>query len=1181
MSQQELLQYQKLSDIEQALLRPQQYVGSMSPQPHVEKCFDSNTKRIVFKDVTHPEAAAQLFLEIIANASDNAMNTRLYNEKCKTNGGTPIDPGCIECSLSNDWCIVKNYGKSIPIAIHPIENIYIPQMIFGMLRTSSNYDDNDEYKTSAGCNGYGSKMTNILSKQFIVECSDPSRGLLYRQTWSNNMRTVSTPIITQYSGVGYTQISYSLDFPRFGIPNFDLQAKEIYMAHCCTISYTCGLPIFFNGEKIEVPTLFDYAKLYFDLTKDSCITFTDAEKVYDVVLADTPDQAILIALVNGIMIKNGGIHTDEIMTNVVSCIKDFFGKSLEGITLTRRDIVNHVSLFISARLIAPEFKNQVKDYLSGLRPRTGPNGEKIQRKLPSITIPEKLINNIKKWNLILKINEELERKQFNKLKKTDGKSRNPKIPKLDDANYAKDPKTAHLATLLVCEGTSASGFLESLISFYPNGTGRNIYGIFPLKGKMLNALNANFLQILNNEEFNNLKKALGLEEGVDYKIEANRKKLRYSQLIIVPDSDADGIHVCSLCVVFFLVRFYSLVEIGFIKFLRTPILTVKKGSAYFKFYTQGAYETWKTRNPDFESWTTRYYKGLGSSNEEQIKEEYLAPKLVRFYIDADTKTSVELAFKKTETDKRKQWLNHFFNTQAPDLEMYTDLPISTYINYELVGYSIESITRAIPEAYDGLKESQRKALFTALKRLNSSKKTIKVAQIASAAAEVTLYKHGESALADTIVLMAQNYIGSNNLPFFSTDGLFGNRRKTEGSNPRYIYVGLNWWIPYVFRKEDRDLEIPVVDEGAKLESESFFPILPLHVINGVKGIATGYSCTHHPHNPLDIAFWLQCRIMQALEPEKKYPLPQIKPWVKGWTGQVELKKNGFITAGRYEINTKKEIVITELPMYCCTLTYEHFINSLEEAGYITSVAHNSVKDTVKITLKGYTGEMDHAKIMKKLKLIRVHSYSNMTVVYRKANRKLQPVIYSELTKLLEDFFLIRLGKYAERKQYQLTAIQQEISDLTLRAKFIHLVNEGQIVILKRPKAEIHEKMTGFGLPLDLHNAVKASEFSVDRVNELIAEIGEKQKEYQTVVNMRPEAMWYNDLEEFIVKYCSHEKVSRSSYETMGLAQVITEEIEMKDLEEQQKEDELEMQKQKEEKLAEEKKKIENHNDDDE
>ena len=1142
--------YKRLSDIDHVLQRYGMYIGNKGSSGREAKCLDPQTLKITVGKVKHSEGAEHIFLEVLGNVCDNMQRTKEYN---MANPTQKVDLGVVEVSMNEQWVVVKNYGLAVPVAMNPQENMWIPHMIFGTMRSSSNYDDTKDRQT-IGMNGLGAKAANIFSRQFIVECADPQRRLLYKQMWTNNMKTVSQPAMTEYNGPGYVQVSYNLDFARFYMQGYDVEAQAIYMAHCAIASMTSSVPVIFNGIKIHIPTLTDYAKLFFDVQKENSITFTDPDKVYDVCLVDTPDKGTVVSFVNGVLVRGGGVHVDEIFTEIVTAVRDFFGKMLEGIQLNKRDIIGHISLFISARVINPQFNSQTKEYLSGLLPIVL-DGKEVQRKLPSAALPDRLIKQMSKWKLIERLHEDIEMKQLNKLKKTDGKKKGkPRITKLQDAGYASDPSKRHLATLFVCEGDSASQYPEEFISHYPNNSGRDLCGILPLHGKMLNALNANFLQIVNNKDFSNLKETLGLEENMDYSLQQNRARLRYGQIVVMPDADVDGKHILGLFLLYFLTRFPTLVQSGYIKFLRTPVVSVHKRGVTHKFYTLESYARWESANPDFMSWKHEYYKGLGSSDPVTIAQDFEDPRIVRFHIDVNTRESMELAFRKIEADKRKEWLTHFFNAQIPDVETYTEMPISIFINFELVTFSIESIIRSIPEAYDGLKDSQRKAFYSGLKKIKENS-SMKVAQLASAAAELTCYKHGEGSLADAIVLMTQNYVGSNNMPYFEAKGLFGTRKKNgaDAANPRYTHVKINWWVPYVFRKEDRPIEKFIIDEGEERETESLFPILPMHVVNGVVGIGTGYSTNIPSHNPMDVAFWLQCRLAKNLQPDKNVPTPMLKPWVRGWNGRVEIKKNGFISHGTFEISEhkkKKVVTITELPIGCWTKKYEDFINGLEDAGTIDSVQHSSIKDSVKMVITGWnSGEVTE----KKLKLSRVHSYKNMTVIYRNAQRKIRPVIYSDINSLMEDYFTIRLDKYRERKSYILQNIQNEVAKMTQRAQFITLVNEGHILILKRPQGEILQKLAQYQLPEELFKEVRAHEFSEERVAELMKKIEEKRQEYQNMYNMTAEQLWYQDLEEFIQKYCTHEKVKRSTYETTGLHYIPTDEIDESELKAAQKE----------------------------
>ncbi|AYV86035.1 MAG: topoisomerase IIA [Solivirus sp.] len=1141
--------YKRLSDIDHVLHRLSMYIGSGASESKNTICLVSGQdpqgpqgkqiSRLGYKFINETEAMAQLFLEVLANASDNLKRTKDFNTKNKAN----IEIGNIEVTLTPEYCSMKNYGIWIPIQMHPTEGMYAPQLIFGNLRSSSNYDDDDD-ASLLGTNGLGVKVVNILSKMFMVVCADPERGLLYKQTWSNNMKSVSQPEIVPYTGIGFTQVTYSLEFPRLFSNGFNQESIEVYMAQCSVISFTRGVPIIFNGQPIQVANLLEYVKMFFPaISKENSISFISEGKHYEVCLCDTPNSGISVAIVNGVLVKNGGVHMDEIMTNVMQSIKTFFGKDMDGVQFTRRDIIPHVSLFVSATLVKPNFNSQSKDYLEGLKPLKGSDGRLQKRPLPSAIIPERLLKHMRSWKLIEIIHEEIERKQMNKLKKKEKKNKGKTdVETLTDANFSqtKDPNFMQQASLLICEGESASNFPKEFISNCPGDSGRNLFGILPLHGKLRNALNANFLQLMHNIDFDNLKEAIGLTEGADYRIVQNRMTLRYGRIVAMPDADEDGAHILGLLLLYFLVRFPTLIDGQFFNFLRTPVIIVSKSGTSIKFYKNNQYLEWKLATGNYSTWKHKYFKGLGSANSDLIREIYMQPITVQMIMDATTKESIELAFKKIDADSRKMWLANFFNavTYVP-VERYQALPISIFINHELINYSVETLSRALPEMMDGLKDSQRKILFTAMTKLKGGAEP-RVQTLAGAVIDKTAYKHGDQSLCAAIAIMTQDYVGANNMSYFYPDGLFGTRQAggTDVASPRYTHVGMNWWIPLIFRPEDRELEVPIIDEGEEQECESFFPIIPMHMANGCVGIATGYSCTHFSFNPLDLAFALQMRLIQAIKPNEKVPMPNLVPYVKGWKGTVEMGKNGFISKGKFDIQRDGSILITELPMGVWTNKYEKFLDALENSGEIDSVSHFSLKDTIKIVVKGMKDPS-----FKKLKLQRSHSTSNMTVLYRRPDRKVQPVIYNDIQKMLDDFFKLRLPKYQERKNLRLKSLKEEIEKMTNKAKFITLVNTGEIVILKRKEAEVYSKMNSYQLPHELYHETKAREFSEERAAELLNKVEKRKEEFNILLSTPIEALWYNDLEEFVQKYSAREKVPRSTYESTGVVQEYVEIVE--------------------------------------
>jgi DNA topoisomerase-2 len=192
------------------------------------------------------------------------------------------------------------------------------------MRAGSNFNDNED-RMYIGKNGIGAKATNIFSQAFVVECADPETQLLYRQTWQTNMTQRGEPEISQLpSGTpGYTQISYSLDFPRFDVAGFDQESAAIYGAHSAALSYVCQLPVVFNGNTFQVKTLVDYAKMFFQVNKSSAVTYKDPQGSYDLCLIDTPNEGLHVSFVNGMITERGGVNVDAAYRVIVKAIIDY------------------------------------------------------------------------------------------------------------------------------------------------------------------------------------------------------------------------------------------------------------------------------------------------------------------------------------------------------------------------------------------------------------------------------------------------------------------------------------------------------------------------------------------------------------------------------------------------------------------------------------------------------------------------------------------------------------------------------------------------------------------------------------------------------------------------------------------------------------------------------------------
>lgn len=760
--------YKGLSDKKHIYQITDTYIGSDEQTEREEWVFRFAKNQLEKRKITVSQAVERLFLEILSNAGDNAFASR--------NSG--VDPGEINITMSESRITVRNGGLPIPVEINKEMNIYAPEMIFGVLRTSANYDPT-VIRMGCGRNGFGAKLVNIFSKEFKIDVGDNIRKKRYRQTWRENMEIREDPIIENYKGPSYVEVSYLMDFKRFKYQE-DKYPPEVFALFgrlALEMSMNCKVPLVINDTKYDVVDIQNFCKYIFpeEALATSIVHIEKDDPLYiEICLLDTPDAGETLSYVNGMITRDGGVHVEAVIKGISNVLLEKLNnsKAVKNINkddtkkkniLTLADIRPHISIVMSCRIPDPKFTSQTKTQLSG-----------PQLKLE---FPEKLFNHIYKWTLITRLYATLEAKQMKNLQKTDGKKRRHiLLEKGEDANEAGGIHSKK-CTLFIVEGKSAMGYAVKAISSIPNG--RNFYGILPIRGKLLNVMNANAQQIAENEELIEIKKMLGLKEGTDYTSQEAFATLRYGYVVILTDADDDGKHIMGLILNFFYCRFQSLLVRGYIHYLRTPILRVYSGKQVIKFYSAGEYETWKDKTPNAHNWKHRYYKGLGTSKDTDILDDFKSPKMVMCLYDDKSPDSFKLAFDSKYSNQRKSWIATW--KKAFDIEDVKECAISKFIHEEFIQYSVSNLHRSIPRMMDGLKVSQRKVLWSAfnhwkgpvLGQLMKGPKEIKVERFASITAEATNYHHGGNCLSETIIAMAQNFVGANNMPYFTQDGQFG------------------------------------------------------------------------------------------------------------------------------------------------------------------------------------------------------------------------------------------------------------------------------------------------------------------------------------------------------------------------------------------------------------------------
>ena len=312
-------------------------------------------------------------------------------------------------------------------------------------------------------------------------------------------------------------------------------------------------------------------------------------------------------------------------------------------------------------------------------------------------------------------------------------------------------------------------------------------------------------QIMNNAEISYIKQILGLRHGTAYD---SVKSLRYGHIMIMTDQDHDGSHIKGLLINFLHAHFPSLLKIpGFLVEFITPIIKATKGKQEQVFYTLPEYDNWKAANDGAtRGWHIKYYKGLGTSTAKEAKE-YFAEldhhrKTFAWSTDGDGDL-IDMAFSKKRVEDRKRWLTAYepgtFLDMTADDDKYDE-----FVNKELILFSRADLMRSIPSVVDGFKPSQRKVLFPAssascARHQGGAAQRLRLGALSC--------HHGEASLASTIVGLAQDFVGSNNINLLVPSAVRDAPAGREGPRiprvhlhaprahlPRHLPVATRCWI---------------------------------------------------------------------------------------------------------------------------------------------------------------------------------------------------------------------------------------------------------------------------------------------------------------------------------------------------------------------------------------------------
>jgi DNA topoisomerase II len=1140
------------SQKDQILLRPGQHIGSVKNELQLIYIADENC-HIIQKEINYNCGLIHIFYEILSNAQDNyfkSLETEHPLKKIMVN----IDPETGSISIWND-------GLYIPTVIHKwhtgeekiAEKIYEAELIFGHLNSSGNYNDSETARVGGGLHGHGAKLTNIFSKTFAVETFDPDTGLRFNQTFTNNMSEKTVPIIKQLKQKkGWTCITFTADFERFGITGYTNDHIGVMKKMCIDAAMITGQNVYFNNEKMPVKNLKIYSDCYVS-NSESFVEFKTPECNVIIREKDANLDLHQISFVNGINTIDGGVHVDIWKEAVYKQLVEKIVKKLKIKTnFKNKNLDQYLIIFVKCNLENPHFKGQTK--------------EKLVSPVPVIDasiVTQGKINNMLKWSFVETIQKGLVKHDLRDLAKQNGtKVQNVAlgIEKADDAKLA-GTKDSQKCTLYITEGLSAKTFVVAGLKNIKDGN--KLTGILPVKGKILNVRDASPKQIAENKEITHLIKMLGLKYGTDYNDDKAYKSLRYGSIKILTDADVDGAHIKGLIINFFAHFFPSLLDREFITSIRTPIVKIKNGPT---FYYEKDFHDWAEKNNNFKA---KYYKGLGTSTNDDIETVFKDPFLVQYVNDSTAIEKVDMAFAKKRANDRKEWLKTFTGEtiKYKKYKGIEQVPITSFINYEFIHFSIADCERSIPNLIDGLKLSQRKALHIGL----SLKEEQKLESFAGRVSNETNYHHGVISMQSTIINMAQTFVASNNIPLFENIGQFGTRleKGQDAASARYLTTRISKITQKIFRKEDLPILEYLIEENNKIEPKYFVPIIPMLLVNGVNGIGTGHSTDIPCFNPIDIVKWIKNWLKN-----KDANHENLIPWYRGFKGKIIQDENnpqkyysrGIVTkvddhyhvseipisisieqfkenlvelsglkqqekgqkVDTYDAMTvadlREELKIIGTP---ATGTKQVLITKLKNAHKETGTPlptkiikggnklvekFNFVMDTVKINFDIWT--VDNAELGPQFKLQDTITMTNMVAFDGKCTLRK----YENTVEILTEFCNVRYDFYVKRKKYLIKVYETEKLILESKAKFIKITID-KPNFLKQDEQDIFvyfENNNYYKKPIDNFKYLTdmpVRNFTADKYKALLAEIDKITEQIDYIKKKTPTQMWNDELDE--------------------------------------------------------------------
>jgi DNA topoisomerase-2 len=1116
-------QYQLKKQRQHILDAPDTYIGGIEPDVVNDWTLDDN--QMVRRQYTLIPGLYKCFDEGIVNCRDHFIR---MTENIKNGLKDAHKVTNIEVSVNNQTGEISllNDGDGIDIAEHPIHKLMIPEMIFGHLMTSTNYNKTTK-QVVGGKNGFGFKLVLIFSKYGIIETVDHRRKLKYVQEFHDNLSIIKPPTITKCTKAPYTKVTFLLDYKRFGIDGitpdiFNLLKKRTY-------DVAGGMPenirVSFNNQVIPVRGFKDYINLYID--NQSVRVYEKCYRWEYGVSHSPTGEFMQVSFVNGVYTPKGGKHVDHVMNQIIRKLQTYI-YTKKKVKVSNVSIKEQLMIFINVVIENPSFDSQTKQYLNTPSSRFGSKCDVSHNTIEFLAKKMNVMNSAINLTQVKENNMTARQTDGSQTRSIRG------IPKLSDANYAGTRKS-HECVLILTEGDSAKAGVMSGLS----KKDRNFYGIFPLKGKLMNALGESESKLNKNAEIANIKKIMGLKSGMKYNTQEDvNKHLRYGSVLLMTDQDLDGSHIKGLCINLFYSLWPELLKIpGFLGYMNTPIIKATRGKTIKTFYSEQSYHTWK-KNIVIKGWHIKYFKGLGTSTAKEFKEYFKDKKIIGFnYTKEGCFNSINMAFNKKLADQRKLWLQQYNTLTIPGLnssETKKSMSYTDFTNGELIHFSKYNCERSIPNLIDGHKLSQRKVLFACFKR--NLVKEIKVAQLAGYVSEHAHYHHGEMSLVGCIVNLAQDYVGSNNINLLMPKGQFGTRLRggKDSASERYIFTNLNPLTKHIYSPHDLPVLNYLLDDGYTVEPDFYVPIIPMILINGSMGIGTGFSCNIPKFNPLHIISYIMSKL-------KNHAPNNVDLFYSGYTGQIrKISPDKYLIKGKYEIIGTDIIKVTELPIGLWTECFKIHLESLlvkhdkkdrhsstnknKHHKCVLSYTDNSTDVDIEFIIKFIVGTTNNlipkideygcSALEKLLKLYTTKRLSNMYLFDH--NKHLKK--YDTIEEIIDVYMPVRLNMYKLRIKYQINLLEIEVRILTNKSRFIQEQCDNILDLRNKTASQViqilkdtHYECVNDDAKYTYLRTMKFEQIETENINKLIVLRDKQMRELIKLKKNNPTTVWIHEL----------------------------------------------------------------------